>query len=184
MATIDDLAISYGRFVGLPWSQTLSGAERVWCALYAPEHERRIRKRLSDFEQRTVRAQHRWVPVDFTDAFAQWMSAHDYQDEYFAAPELLEETALEPFALYCADRLRDALVRADNTTVVVMTGVASLFGLARVSRIIEAVAESIGGRLLIFFPGTYADHRYRLLDARDGWNYRATRITVGEEATA
>ena len=71
MATIDDLAISYGRFVGLPWSQTLSGAERVWFALYAPEHERRLRKRLSDFEQRTVRAQHQWVPVDFTDAFAQ-----------------------------------------------------------------------------------------------------------------
>jgi len=183
MATIDELAITYGRFVSLPWSPTLSGAERVWFALYAPEHERRLRKQLSDFEQRTVRAQHGWMLIDFTDAFATWMIAHDYGDEYFAAPDLLEETALEPFAIYCADRLRVALMQANSTTVVVMTGVASLFGLARVSRIIEAVADTIQGRLLIFFPGTYADHRYRLLDARDGWDYRATRIMVGEDVT-
>ncbi len=183
MATIDDLAGAYGRFVSLPWSQMLSGSERVWFALYAPEHERRLRRRLADFEGRTVRAGHGWHLVDLTDAFAHWMARHPYHAAYFDSPDLLEETALEPFAAHCAAQLRATLARADADAVVAVMGVASLFGVARVSHLIEAVAGDIRGRLLVFFPGTHTDHRYRLLDARDGWNYRATRIAVGEDAT-
>jgi len=65
-----------------------------------------------------------------------------------------------------------------DNTVVAVTGVASLFGLMRVSRLMEMVEDSIRGRLLVFFPGEYADNNYRLLDARDGWNYHAVPITA------
>ena len=34
------------------------------------------------------------------------------------------------------------------------------------------------GRLLVFFPGEVEGNNYRLLDARDGWNYLATPITA------
>jgi len=35
----------------------------------------------------------------------------------------------------------------------------------------------IAGRLLVFFPGEHEGNSYRLLDARDGWNYLAIPIT-------
>ncbi len=182
MAGIDDLAREYERFVAVPWPNGLSPAERVWFALYAPEQERRLRRRLADFEQRTLRANHAWSLVDLTDIFAQWMASHPNRDEYFSAPDFLEEAALESFAETCAAQLAHVLTApaTDAATVVAVHGIASIFGVARVSQIIEKVAPDIRGRLLVFFPGEYADHRYRLLDARDGWNYRATPIIAGE----
>jgi hypothetical protein len=43
--------------------------------------------------------------------------------------------------------------------------------------LLDALNESVAGRLLIFFPGEHQGNSYRLLDARDGWNYLATPIT-------
>jgi hypothetical protein len=40
------------------------------------------------------------------------------------------------------------------------------------------VEGDIRGRLVIFFPGEYDSNNYRLLDARDGWNYLAVPITL------
>ena len=48
----------------------------------------------------------------------------------------------------------------------------------RVSQLMERVAPTIRGRLLVFFPGEHEHTTYRLLDARDGWNYLAVPITV------
>ena len=42
------------------------------------------------------------------------------------------------------------------------------------------VEAHIRGRLLVFFPGIYEQDNYRLLDARDGWNYHAVPITASE----
>ena len=61
-----------------------------------------------------------------------------------------------------------------------MTGVASLFGFTRISEVLPLVEPHIQGRLLIFFPGVYEQNNYRLLDARDGWNYLAVPITAHE----
>ena len=41
-----------------------------------------------------------------------------------------------------------------------------------------AVAMVIGP---IFFPGSYEDNNYRLLDGYDGWNYLAVPITADKE---
>jgi hypothetical protein len=67
----------------------------------------------------------------------------------------------------------------DSRTVVAVSGAASLFGLVRVSSLIDEVAGDIRGRLVVFFPGSYDEKSYfRLLDARDGWDYLAVPITA------
>jgi hypothetical protein len=43
---------------------------------------------------------------------------------------------------------------------------------------VEEVENDIRGRLALFFPGEYENQNYRLLDARDGWNYLAVPITL------
>ena len=45
---------------------------------------------------------------------------------------------------------------------------------------IPLVETHIRGRLLVLFPGVYEQNNYRLLDARDGWNYLAIPITSSE----
>jgi hypothetical protein len=44
--------------------------------------------------------------------------------------------------------------------------------------VVEGIKEAVQGRLLVFFPGEYypENHSYRLLDARDGWNYLAVPL--------
>jgi hypothetical protein len=65
-----------------------------------------------------------------------------------------------------------------DNAVVALFGVASLFGFARVSRLLETVERDIRGRLVVFFPGHFEQNNYRLLDARDGWNYMAVPISM------
>ena len=48
----------------------------------------------------------------------------------------------------------------------------------RADAVVEDVAPAIQGRLAVFFPGEYESNNYRLLDARDGWNYLAVPITA------
>ena len=54
----------------------------------------------------------------------------------------------------------------------------ALFGFARLSHILKMVESDIKGRLVVFFPGHLERSNYRLLDARDGWNYMAVPITL------
>jgi hypothetical protein len=62
-----------------------------------------------------------------------------------------------------------------------MLGAGTLFGLGetvKVSALLNAVNDAVAGRFLVFFPGEHEGNSYRLLDARDGWNYLATPITA------
>ncbi len=61
-----------------------------------------------------------------------------------------------------------------------LVGVGSLFPMIRVSDLLQRIADRIAGRLLILFPGSLERGNYRLLDARDGWNYLAIPITIPE----
>src|SRR3712207_8252085 len=45
------------------------------------------------------------------------------------------------------------------------------------SALLNAVNDAIAGRLLVFFPGEVENNNFRLLDARDGWDYMAVVIT-------
>jgi len=177
MSRIEGLLKAYEAFVQQPWPPNLSGAERVWFAVYEPSQERRLLFRLQEFETVTKRAGHGWRHLDISGLFADWMGNHRYREAYFEDPEAMD-LALQDVAQHVADRVLAALCapEADRDTVVALSGVGTLFGLARTSDVIERVAPSIQGRLLVFFPGRYERAQYRLFDARDGWNYLAVPI--------
>ncbi|MFH1745474.1 MAG: DUF1788 domain-containing protein [Planctomycetota bacterium] len=181
MGRIEQLVENYGRFMALPWAHNLAGAQRVWFAVYDKSDERRLRLRLGEFELATRSAEHGWRLADLSDVFAQWMAAEDYRDSYFASPDDLE-MALSGFLDQAALQLKSALQdeSVDHSTVVAVHGISCLFGLIKVSGLIQAAESSIRGRLLVFFPGEYENGNYRLLDARDGWNYHAVPITSRE----
>ena len=177
MSEIEDLLKRYEHYVKFPWDRKLAGAQRVWFASYDPGQERRLRLRIGAFEAATTDAGHKWRLVDITDTFAEWMANHDYRDAYFEQPELMG-LALRDFSDAVAEQVRQALNQTDvdEGTVVALFGLASLFGLARVAELIAKVDSEIRGRLLAFFPGQRDGSNWRLLNARDGWNYHAVPI--------
>lgn len=182
---VNRLMRRYERFVDLPWERRLAGVQRVWFIVYDKTDERRIRARIDEFAIATTRADHGWTICDLTDSFPQWMAAQDYRQRYFEDPDSLE-ILLPEFHEHVVERVRDAL-EADDVgpdTVVAVMGIASLFGFTRVSKVVNAVAGCIRGRLVVFFPGEHEDNNYRLLDARDGWNYMAVPITAHDGAEA
>ena len=180
MSEIEDLLSRYERYVRLPWDHKLAGAQKVWFARYDPGQERRLRLRIGEFETATTDAGHMWRLLDITDSFAEWMTNHEYKDAYFERPEDLE-LALVDFSDYAAERVRKELRHpsVDENTVVALLGLASLFGLIRVAELVAKVDSEILGRLLAFFPGQRDGSNWRLLNARDGWNYHAVPIEGG-----
>jgi hypothetical protein len=183
MARIEDLADRYGRHIATPWQRTVAGAQRVVMVVYDKELERTLRARKLAFETATREAGHDWHEIDLSSAFAEWMAADDYRDEYFASPEDMRLKLDAEFHEYVAERLRETLRKAEVTadSVVAVLGVGSLFGFARISQILKMVEADIQGRLVVFFPGQFERNNYRLLDARDGWNYLAVPITLHGE---
>lgn len=177
MSRIEGLLKAYSEFVSQPWPEGLSGAEKVWFAVYEPVQERRLLFRIPEFETATKKAGHGWKHLDIADSFAGWMANHKYREAYLEDPEAME-LALEDYAAGVATLVDGTLTApdADENTVVAISGIGSLFGLVRASDTIERVNSAIRGRLLVFFPGRYENARYRLLDARDGWNYLAVPI--------
>ena len=186
MGQIERLIQSYDTRVSLPWERNLAGPQRVWFAVYSKSEERRLRRRLDEFEISTKRAKHGWVILDLTDAFAQWLSQHEYRDGYFPNPEHLEpeSPALDDFKEAVVRQVTDMLTspKTDESTVVAIYGVASLFGFMKTSELVSKVESAIRGRLLVFFPGEHENNTYRFLDAREGWNYLAVPITAEEGA--
>ena len=177
MNRIEALCTNYGGYVSLPWDRSLPGPQRIWFAVYDPIDERRLRLQLESFESATSRAGHGWRVCDLTDAFPRWMAQQDYRETYFDSPDDLR-TPHPDFEKFTAELVRRHLEEAGEASVVALNGVASLFGFLKVARLMELVEGSIRGRLLVFFPGEYEDSNYRLLDARDGWNYHAVPITA------
>lgn len=179
MGKIEALALEYKNTIAMPWQRTLSGAQRVMMVVYEKEYERWLRIRLGEFENATHASGHGWTLVDCTRWFAEWMAREEYKDSFFAEPELLGLKLEEDFPNHCIARLREALEAADETGVVAVMGVGSLYGFGsfRISTLIHRVEPFIRGRLLVFFPGTKVENNYRLLDARDGWNYLSQAIT-------
>jgi hypothetical protein len=107
------------------------------------------------------------------------MARHEYREAYFEDPESIT-LALSDYENYLNDQVRTILQSpdVDDNTVVAISGLSSLFGLTRVSELFRVVSPHVRGRILGFFPGRYETSSYRLLDARDGWNYLAVPITA------
>jgi len=84
------------------------------------------------------------------------------------------------FIPYAIQFLKNGLkkIEQDEDTLIVLKDVSALFGFARLSEILKSCDNDFKGRLLIFFPGEFENNHYRLLDARDGWDYLARPITL------
>ena len=108
------------------------------------------------------------------------MANTEYKDLYFESPKDLTMKLQSDFLQFAAQQLRNILTDPDvnENAVVAVYGVASLYGFTQVSLILKKVVHDIRGRLLLFFPGEFDNNNYRLLDARDGWNYLAVPITL------
>ena len=109
------------------------------------------------------------------------MATHRYRDKYFRRPALLAgyaEGRLTEFTSHLVEQTQTQIAQASANDVVAIAGVAALFGVSSVSKVVEQAAPAIKGRLVVFFPGEVEDNNYRLLDARDGWNYMAHAITA------
>jgi hypothetical protein len=188
MSRIDVLRKNYQRICGLPWDRNVAGPQRVWVAVYDKEDERKLRFRIPEFKEATEKERHHWHAVDLTDAFADWLCSPpyaEYAEGYFEAPARFGSAPLAHFKKAVAGQLTHVLktVEPGEDTVVALYGVGSLFGFARISEVLPLVEGHIRGRLLVFFPGVYEQDNYRLLDARDGWNYHAVPITASEVET-
>jgi len=180
MARIEELAARYKNHIAAPWQRNLAGDQKTIFVVYPKADERKLRARLELFEMATTSAGHHWRLVDLTDTFARWMADTAYRDVYFEEPETLEMKLRSDFVQHAAGRLREALTAddVDEDTVVAVHGVACFFGFTRVSLLLKEVVKDIRGRLVVFFPGEHENNNYRLLDARDGWNYLAVPITL------
>ena len=128
------------------------------------------------FETATGAAGRSWQLIDISTTFETWLSQHEYRDSYLEDPEALQFGALDEFAEFVVEEISRQLREADDATVSALLGAASLFGLVRLSRVLNDVSRVIPGRLLVFFPGAREENNYRLLDAHDGWNYLAVPI--------
>jgi hypothetical protein len=181
VSRLDRLIERYGEHIATPWPEGLSGIERVIFVVYPPADELRFRLYVDEFELRTRDAGHGWTLLDLTDAFPQWMADHRYRDKYFRRPALLAgytEGRLTELTAHLVEQTRTQVAEASANDVVALAGVGTLFGVSSVSEVVNGAASAINGRLVVFFPGEKEDNIYRLLDARDGWDYMAHAITA------
>lgn len=179
---VSRLISAYKQHLTVPWQPGLAAIQRVIFAVYDKADELRLRANVEEFALATQQAGKQWLLLDVTNAFPEWMAAQEYKEAYFESPEDLAGYQTGELTEFVADlnaRLRDRIsAEAGPDTVVALLGVGALFGLARVSSVVEGVKEAVQGRLLVFFPGEHhpENHTYRLLDARDGWNYLAVPL--------
>lgn len=182
MSRIDTLQKNYGRYVGTPWQSGAAAMQRVWFCIYDPRDELSLRAKLGEFELVTIQASRKWLQYDLSDSFANWLSGHKYAKKYFKNPALLK-MVLPNYKDYLLSELTKCIAEneADENTVLALCGIGSLFGFIKVKELVEKFAPHVAGRLLVFFPGTYENNSYRLLDGYDGWGYLAVPITSEKE---
>lgn len=179
---LSKLVSAYRQHLTVPWQAGLAAIQRVIFAVYDKSDELRLRANLEEFALVTQQADKRWVVLDVTNAFPEWMASQEYRDAYFECPEDLAGYQTGELTEFIADLTAKLNARiaaeAGPDTVVALMGVGTLFGLARVSSVVEGIKDAVQGRLLVFFPGEHhpENHTYRLLDARDGWNYLAVPL--------
>jgi hypothetical protein len=142
---------------------------------YDKSMQRRFKARLSEFEHATIAAGHGWRQLDLAPSFGRWIATHELFQPLLRQPT--EMRGLRPeFEDQLARLVEEQLNACASTEVLAVDGCGALFGIARISTLVSRVAAAIRGRMLIGFPGKYSAGVYRLLDARDGWNYHAVPI--------
>lgn len=178
MSKLQGLINSYAKYISIPWRSDAAAPQRVVFCVYNENDELRLRAKIDEFEIVTKQAGHDWAVFDLTNTFAEWLSIQRYVESYFRKPQLLS-TLMQKYLDYISKEFRQFLSEEAVTenAVVAIKGVGSLFGFLKVKDVVDKIAPLVDGRLLIFFPGSYENNNYRLLDGYDGWNYLAVPIT-------
>ena len=176
----DQLLEAFEKVVNEPWSTVLSGQERIWFLVYDPAEQRKVDLRLRDFEAITLKAKKKWKDISLKLCFPSWMAQHEYREDYFINPEYIVDQLEAEFIPFVIRFLKSELkkIEQDPDTLIAIKDVSALFGYARLSEILKSCEKDFNGRMLIFFPGEFENNQYRLLDARDGWDYLARPITL------
>ena len=181
MSKIKRLIDSYETFIKVPWREDAAPAQRVIFCVYPEYDELRLRVRLDEFEIVTRRAGHDWALFDLTNSFPNWLASQKYAHSYYKDSNKLS-TLLDKYeddiAVRFEDFCREKAISKDD--VVALSGVGSLFGFRKVKGVVDRLAPLVLGRLVVFFPGSYENNNYRLLDAYDGWGYLAIPITTDQ----
>jgi hypothetical protein len=182
MSKLDRLAQAFSAHVKIGWPASSSGAQRVIMLVYDPSDERALRRKLDLFAQGAHAAGKSWDLMDLAPIVAEWLAGHRYKEVYFAEPDELSTAAEDRIAAAIAQKVEAALVSdpLGPDGILALYGVAALFGFTSLSDILARVEHAIPGRLLVFFPGRVQDGRYRLLDARESWDYHAVPITLDD----
>ena len=182
MSKIKRLIQSYNKYISVPWRNDAAAAQRVIFCVYNENEERSLRAKVDEFEIVTRQAKRKWVEFDLTDTFALWIGSQKYAKSYYKQPHLLS-TLLPKYLTFITAEFEKFLHEhsVDQDTVVAIKGVGSLFGFLKVKEVVDKLAPLVKGRLLVFFPGSYENNNYRLLDGYDGWNYLAVPITADRE---
>lgn len=184
MSRIDSLLVKYRRSVSAPWRSNIAAPQRVIFVVYDPNDELRLRVRLPEFELASLEAGHPWAVMDLSAAPAEWIAGHEYREAYYEDPDALlrdEHGDVQGFTDWLLDRLKLwARENGSADAVLALHGVGSLFGFARVAALVDGIKAEVQGRLVVFFPGDLRDGNYRLLDARDGWDYLALAIVADD----
>lgn len=178
MSRVSDLLDAYAAELALPWRAGLSGGERVWMLVYPPDLERSMRAAVPRLELATGEAGHGWHQIDITDNLGRWLAGHRYAEAFFEDPSDLTAAIIDQFESDLVSEVRERLTAASTNDVSILVGIGSIFPFLRASSVIKAIDEEVNGRLLVLFPGLHdpGTHSFRLLDARDGFNYRARVI--------
>lgn len=175
---LNRLIKSYTNYMSIPWVKDLADEQRLLFAIYHKEDELKLRTRIEEFKVATESNNHKWIEIDITDLFPEWMSNQKYREDYFEEPESLSGK-YKKFAKQSVTKLASEIEsKVDENTLVALIGCGSLFGFTSVASFVKGLSEHVPGRLLVLFPGEYIENTYRLLDARDGWGYQATAITA------
>lgn len=182
MSRVKRLVKAYSRHISIPWREDAAAAQRVIFCIYNENEERWLRARVDEFEIVTKQAGHDWALFDLTNTFAVWLSSQRYAKSYFQKPHLLA-TVLPKYLDYIVNEFERFLDSRNigEDDVVAIQGVGSLFGFLKVKDVVDKLAPQVPGRLLVFFPGSYENNNYRLLDGYDGWNYLAMPITADKD---
>jgi hypothetical protein len=179
MSKIDELLSKYQRIISEPWPTGLSGQEKVWFLIFDPIELRKMEFKLGEFEIATKNANKDWHLISLQTMFSDWLSKHDYRDSFFEDPEYLSDALQDDFNVYIKETIINALnSKNSENTLVVLKDVSAIFGFIKLSEVINAISNKIQGRLMVLFPGEFINNQYRLMDARDGWDYLARPIML------
>lgn len=183
MGKINRLLKSYSRFISVPWSDHAAAPQRVIFCVYDESEELRLRLQIDEFDIATKAAGHGWNIFDLTNTFENWLTSQKYAKSYFQKPHLLGNL-LPRYLDYIESQFENFLSEKDvsDNSVVALVGVGALFGFLKAKDVVDRLATKIPGRLVVFFPGTFDNNNYRLLDGYDGWNYLAVPITAENES--